>query len=43
MKYCLRCGKSFERNFNYKRHLNRTKKCKVKIPVATKSVRTLHR
>ena len=31
MKYCLRCGKSFERNFNYKRHLKRTKKCKVKI------------
>ena len=31
MKYCLRCGKSFERNFNFKRHLKRTKNCKANI------------
>ena len=31
MKYCLRCGKSFERKYNFDRHLKRKKKCKVKI------------
>ena len=31
MKYCLRCGKSFTRSFNFERHLNRKKYCKSNI------------
>ena len=31
MKYCIRCGKSFKRKYNFDRHLNRKKKCKIKI------------